>query len=191
MLYQLLKSAGKVLSLDLCLYHRTRKSRSEPIRRLSRARFFVHAQCGVPGIRLLRHSWCGQSMDWYPRFQTFIMDGYRLGKSITATLKCTPGVGSTTMAPWYFLPFMMAVVEVLPFLASMSSALGMSMFLFLCSRCMKFLIHRDTPWRLTSSMGMLLILAKTRISFMANSSSKLVSLKAISESLRQYWASSV
>ncbi len=44
------------------------------------------------------------------------MDGYRLGKSMTATLKWTPGVGSTTMAPLYFLPFMMAVVAVLPFL---------------------------------------------------------------------------
>ncbi len=44
-----------------------------------------------------------------------MIDGYRLGKSMTATLKCTPGVGSTTMAPLYFLPFIMAVVEVLPF----------------------------------------------------------------------------
>ena len=85
----------------------------------------------------------------------------------------------------------MAVVAVLPFLASMSSAFGISMFRFLCSRCMKFRIHRDTPWRLTSSIGMLLILASTRISFIGNSSSKLVSLKVISESLRQYRASSV
>ena len=54
------------------------------------------------------------------------MEGYRLGKSITATLKCTPGVGSTTMAPLYFLPFMTAVVLVLPFLVRMSSAFGMS-----------------------------------------------------------------
>src|SRR3990172_6480887 len=176
MLYQLLKSAGKVLSLLLCLYHRTRKSRSDPMSRLSRARFFVHAQCGVPGIRLLRHSWCGQSMDWYPRFQTFIMDGYRLGKSITATLKCTPGVGSTTIAPLYFFPFMIAVVAVLPFLARMSSEFGMSMLRLRCSRCMKLRIHRLTPCRLTSSMGMLLMRARTRISFMAESSSKLVSL---------------
>src|SRR4030066_2335420 len=191
MLYQLLSSAGRVLSLLLCLYHLTLRSRSEPIRRLSKARFLVHAQCGVPGIRLLRHSWCGQSMDWYPRFQTFIMDGDRLGKSITATLKCIPGGGSTTIAPLYFFPFMMAVVAVLPFLARMSSAFGISMFLLLCSRCMKLRIHRDTPWRLTSSLGMLLILARTRISFIGNSSSKLVSLKVISESRKQYCASSV
>ena len=53
-----------------------------------------------------------------------IIEGYRLGKSITATLKCTPGVGSTTMAPLYFLPLMTAVEVVLPFLVRMSSAFG-------------------------------------------------------------------
>src|SRR5512135_3457106 len=183
--YQLLSSGGKDLSLLLDLYHRTRKSRNEPISKLSSARCLVHTQCGVSGTLLLRHSGCGHRMLWYPRFQTLMIDGYRLGKSITATLKCTPGVGSTTIAPLYFLPLMIAVVAVLPFLAKMSSEFGINMFRCLCSRCMKLRIHRLTPCRLTSSMGMLLIRARTRMSFMAESSSKLVSLYAISLSRKQ------
>ena len=93
-----------------------------------------------------------------------MIEGYRLGKSMTATLKCTPGVGSTTMAPLYFLPLITAVVVVLPFLVRMSSAFGISMFRLRCSRCIKLRIQRLTPWRLTSSMGMLLIRGKNQAS---------------------------
>src|SRR5437879_13151614 len=54
-----------------------------------------------------------------------MIEGYSDAKSRTATWKCTPGVGSTTIPPLYFLPLITAVVLVEPFDSVISSYLGM------------------------------------------------------------------
>ena len=109
-------------------------------------------------------------MDWYPRFQTLIIDGYRLGKSITATLKCTPGVGSTTMAPLYFLPLITAVVVVLPFFVKYVFSVGDENVSF------SVLAMHEVAYPSADSLSAYVfhghagILARTNINFIAESS---------------------
>ena len=53
------------------------------------------------------------------------MLGYRLVKSSTYTLKNTPGLGSTTNAPIYFLPLVIGSEYLLVSLSDISSFKGM------------------------------------------------------------------
>src|SRR3989442_9809369 len=122
--YQLRVEGSSDFSLDRGLYHLILTSLSDPTNWLSMARFFRQTQWSVPGILFVLSSGWLQRIVSYPRFQVLIIEGYREAKSKTATWKWTPGVGSTTIPPLYFLPLITAVVLVEPFDSVISSCLG-------------------------------------------------------------------